>query len=130
MAFLTLFRIATGDNWNGIMKDTLKDNILCQEEGQPPDPNAICLSSVLAPIYFVIFVLMAQFVLVNVVVAVLMKHLDESNKMLADDAEMDEEIEKQLEVEARNNIYNEERLLFEENVTSIYNKLLFCIGFF
>ena len=31
MAFLTLFRIATGDNWNGIMKDTLKDNILCQE---------------------------------------------------------------------------------------------------
>ncbi len=116
MAFLTLFRIATGDNWNGIMKDTLKDNILCQEEGQPPDPNGICLASVLAPIYFVIFVLMAQFVLVNVVVAVLMKHLDESNKMLADDAEMDEEIEKQLEVEARNNIYNEERLLFEENV--------------
>ncbi len=30
----------------------------------------------LAPIYFVIFVLMAQFVLVNVVVAVLMKKLD------------------------------------------------------
>ena len=25
MAFLTLFRIATGDNWNGIMKDTLRD---------------------------------------------------------------------------------------------------------
>ena len=30
----------------------------------------------IAPIYFVIFVLMAQFVLVNVVVAVLMKKLD------------------------------------------------------
>ena len=116
MAFLTLFRIATGDNWNGIMKDTLKDNILCQEENAVHNPSAICLASVLAPIYFVIFVLMAQFVLVNVVVAVLMKHLDESNKMQADDAEMDEEIEKQLEVEARNNIYNEERLLFEENV--------------
>jgi voltage-dependent calcium channel T type alpha-1G len=76
MAFLTLFRIATGDNWNGIMKDTLKDNILCQEDGQPPNPNSVCLASILAPIYFVIFVLMAQFVLVNVVVAVLMKHLD------------------------------------------------------
>ena len=25
MAFLTLFRIATGDNWNGIMKDTLRE---------------------------------------------------------------------------------------------------------
>lgn len=31
--------------------------------------------------YFVTFVLMAQFVLVNVVVAVLMKHLEESNKV-------------------------------------------------
>jgi hypothetical protein len=33
----------------------------------------------IAPIYFVIFVLMAQFVLVNVVVAVLMKKLDVIN---------------------------------------------------
>jgi voltage-dependent calcium channel T type alpha-1H len=33
----------------------------------------------IAPIYFVIFVLMAQFVLVNVVVAVLMKKLDVSD---------------------------------------------------
>ena len=61
----------------------------------------------LAPINFVIFVLMAQFVLVNVVVAVIMKHLDESNKMMADDAEMGEETEKQLEAESRNNIDNE-----------------------
>ncbi|CAF5143917.1 unnamed protein product, partial [Rotaria sp. Silwood1] len=34
------------------------------------------LMTALAPTYFVIFVLMAQFVLVNVVVAVLMKKLD------------------------------------------------------
>jgi voltage-dependent calcium channel T type alpha-1G len=34
----------------------------------------------LAPIYFVVFVLMAQFVLVNVVVAVLMKKLDVNKK--------------------------------------------------
>lgn len=33
-----------------------------------------------SPIYFVSFVLTAQFVLVNVVIAVLMKHLEESNK--------------------------------------------------
>merc|ERR1719266_2404214 len=31
MAFLTLFRIATGDNWNGIMKDTLREE--CDEAG-------------------------------------------------------------------------------------------------
>lgn len=35
-----------------------------------------CVSNLIAPVYFVIFVLMAQFVLVNVVVAVLMKHLE------------------------------------------------------
>ena len=68
----------------------------------------------LAPINFVIFVLMAQFVLVNVVVAVIMKHLDESNKMMADDAEMGEEIEKQLEAESRNNIDNENTLKIHE----------------
>lgn len=75
MAFLTLFRIATGDNWNGIMKDTLRENLLCQDDTGVSTSN-MCLASILAPIYFVIFVLMAQFVLVNVVVAVLMKHLD------------------------------------------------------
>ena len=68
----------------------------------------------LAPINFVIFVLMAQFVLVNVVVAEIMKHLDESNKMMADDAEMGEETEKQLEAESRNNIDNENTLKIHE----------------
>lgn len=37
-----------------------------------------CVSPLIAPVYFVVFVLMAQFVLVNVVVAVLMKHLEVS----------------------------------------------------
>lgn len=37
--------------------------------------------------------LTAQFVLINVVVAVLMKHLDDSNKEAQEDAEMDAEIE-------------------------------------
>lgn len=76
MAFLTLFRVATGDNWNGIMKDTLRDD--CDDEADCV--HNCCVSTVIAPIFFVIFVLMAQFVLVNVVVAVLMKHLEESHK--------------------------------------------------
>lgn len=54
-----------------------------------------------SPIYFVTFVLMAQFVLVNVVVAVLMKHLEESNKEAKDDAEMDAEIEMEMEMARR-----------------------------
>lgn len=42
------------------------------------------------------FVLTAQFVLINVVVAVLMKHLDDSNKEAQEEAEMDAEIELEL----------------------------------
>uniref|UniRef100_A0A7N8WT43 Calcium channel, voltage-dependent, T type, alpha 1H subunit a n=1 Tax=Mastacembelus armatus TaxID=205130 RepID=A0A7N8WT43_9TELE len=74
MAFLTLFRVSTGDNWNGIMKDTLR-------ECHPDDRHCLSYLPWVSPIYFVTFVLMAQFVLVNVVVAVLMKHLEESNKV-------------------------------------------------
>lgn len=67
MAFLTLFRVATGDNWNGIMKDTLNDE-MCDTSDECI--TNCCTSKIIAPIFFVIFVLMAQFVLVNVVVAV------------------------------------------------------------
>uniref|UniRef100_A0A7E4V1W1 Voltage-dependent T-type calcium channel subunit alpha n=1 Tax=Panagrellus redivivus TaxID=6233 RepID=A0A7E4V1W1_PANRE len=76
MAFLTLFRIATGDNWNGIMKDALRDDCEVSDHCQ----TNCCVDPILAPCFFVIFVLISQFVLVNVVVAVLMKHLEESNK--------------------------------------------------
>ncbi|XP_017283632.1 voltage-dependent T-type calcium channel subunit alpha-1I isoform X2 [Kryptolebias marmoratus] len=92
MAFLTLFRVSTGDNWNGIMKDTLR-------ECQPDDRHCISYLPWISPIYFVTFVLMAQFVLVNVVVAVLMKHLEESNKEAKEDAEMDAEIALEMEEE-------------------------------
>uniref|UniRef100_A0A8B9WQL0 Voltage-dependent T-type calcium channel subunit alpha n=1 Tax=Bos mutus grunniens TaxID=30521 RepID=A0A8B9WQL0_BOSMU len=89
MAFLTLFQVSTGDNWNGIMKDTLRD---CTHDERS------CLSSLqfVSPLYFVSFVLTAQFVLINVVVAVLMKHLDDSNKEAQEDAEMDAELELEL----------------------------------
>ncbi|XP_066560959.1 voltage-dependent T-type calcium channel subunit alpha-1G isoform X3 [Amia ocellicauda] len=88
MAFLTLFRVSTGDNWNGIMKDTLRD---CGQDTNP------CYNTVVSPIYFVSFVLTAQFVLVNVVIAVLMKHLEESNKEAKEEAEMEAELELELQ---------------------------------
>ncbi|TSK62652.1 Voltage-dependent T-type calcium channel subunit alpha-1I [Bagarius yarrelli] len=90
MAFLTLFQVSTGDNWNGIMKDTLRE---C-----PPGDTYSCNGSLqfISPMYFVSFVLTAQFVLINVVVAVLMKHLDDSNKEAQEEAEMDAEIELEL----------------------------------
>ncbi|KAF2893229.1 hypothetical protein ILUMI_12948 [Ignelater luminosus] len=93
MAFLTLFRVATGDNWNGIMKDTLRDDC---DDATDCVKNC-CVSAVIAPIFFVIFVLMAQFVLVNVVVAVLMKHLEESHKHLEDEQDMDTQLEREFQ---------------------------------
>lgn len=95
MAFLTLFRVATGDNWNGIMKDTLRDD--CDDAADCV--RNCCVSTVIAPIFFVIFVLMAQFVLVNVVVAVLMKHLEESHKQMEDEMDMDTELEREFQQE-------------------------------
>ncbi|XP_057201001.1 voltage-dependent T-type calcium channel subunit alpha-1H isoform X2 [Triplophysa rosa] len=100
MAFLTLFRVSTGDNWNGIMKDTLR-------ECTPEDKHCLSYLPLVSPIYFVTFVLIAQFVLVNVVVAVLMKHLEESNKEAKEDAEMDAEIEMEMEMARRLSIASE-----------------------
>ncbi|CAL8282606.1 unnamed protein product [Merluccius merluccius] len=90
MAFLLLFRVSTGDNWNGIMKDTLRD---CAQD------TGTCYNTVVSPLYFVSFVLTAQFVLVNVVIAVLMKHLEESNKEAKEEAEMEAEMELELQGE-------------------------------
>lgn len=75
------------------MKDTLRDN--CDDEADCV--RNCCVSSIIAPIFFVIFVLMAQFVLVNVVVAVLMKHLEESHKQIEDDEFDMEELEREME---------------------------------
>ncbi|CAG9864964.1 unnamed protein product [Phyllotreta striolata] len=92
MAFLTLFRVATGDNWNGIMKDTLES----EDCDQLADCiTNCCISPIIAPIFFVVFVLMAQFVLVNVVVAVLMKHLEESHKQLEDEHDLEIQLEQE-----------------------------------
>ncbi|KAM4583766.1 voltage-dependent T-type calcium channel subunit alpha-1I-like [Odontesthes bonariensis] len=93
MAFLTLFQVSTGDNWNGIMKDTLRE---CPQDRPGTDYGCHNGLQFISPMYFVSFVLTAQFVLINVVVAVLMKHLDDSNKEAQEDAEMDAEIELEL----------------------------------
>jgi hypothetical protein len=58
------------------MKDALRDDCDKSDSCQ----RNCCVDPILAPCFFVIFVLISQFVLVNVVVAVLMKHLEESNQ--------------------------------------------------
>ncbi|XP_050926240.1 voltage-dependent T-type calcium channel subunit alpha-1H [Lates calcarifer] len=73
MALLTLYQVCTGDNWNGIMKDTLR-------ECRPDDEGCLSYLSWASPIYFTSFVIMAQFVLVNLVVAAIMQALEDSNE--------------------------------------------------
>uniref|UniRef100_A0A8K9Y697 Voltage-dependent T-type calcium channel subunit alpha n=1 Tax=Oncorhynchus mykiss TaxID=8022 RepID=A0A8K9Y697_ONCMY len=104
MAFLTLFRVSTGDNWNGIMKDTLRD---CR----PEDRSCLSYLPLVSPVYFVTFVLTAQFVLVNVVVAVLMKHLEESNKEAQEEAEEEAKEEEARQEEARQQEARQEEAL-------------------
>ena len=53
-------------------QDTLRED--CDESADCV--RNCCVNRIIAPVFFVVFVLMAQFVLVNVVVAVLMKHLE------------------------------------------------------
>ena len=85
MALLTLFRIFTGDDWNGILKDMLRvaDDpeecaLLLQTSGNSTHTSEFecLLAGAIAPFYFVSFVLLSQFVLINVVVAVLMNELE------------------------------------------------------
>lgn len=82
MAMLTLFRVCTGDNGNGIMKDALRTNCIPDEDcdyGQNCCSNAP-LPVVTVPLYFVSFYLIAQFILLNVIIAVLMAELLESQQ--------------------------------------------------
>lgn len=79
------------------IKDTLRDKC----DSSSDCLRNCCISSIIAPLYFVVFVLMAQFVLVNVVVAVLMKHLEESHKQMDEDEdfEIDREIAREIQAE-------------------------------
>ncbi|XP_039472111.1 voltage-dependent T-type calcium channel subunit alpha-1H-like isoform X1 [Oreochromis aureus] len=73
MALLTLYKVCTGDNWSGILKDTLR----------PCRPNDKACPSYLwwaSPICFATFVVMVHFVLANLVVAAVMQALEDSKE--------------------------------------------------
>jgi hypothetical protein len=75
-------------NYESMLLDKKKTSfsyILFQKDAlrQDDSPQGVKnqFMTAIAPIYFVVFVLMAQFVLVNVVVAVLMKKLDVNKRI-------------------------------------------------
>lgn len=90
-AMLTLFRVSTGDNWNGILKDIINEKRCAKDP-----PTGCSALEHIAPIYFAIFVLATQFVLLNVVVAVLMKHLEDAKEEISVTSSREGELENKL----------------------------------
>eukprot|EP01012_Entosiphon_sulcatum_P053801 TRINITY_DN740_c0_g1_i1.p1 TRINITY_DN740_c0_g1~~TRINITY_DN740_c0_g1_i1.p1 ORF type:complete len:2364 (+),score=263.90 TRINITY_DN740_c0_g1_i1:1645-8736(+) len=63
-AMMVLFRMTTGENWNGIMHNTMV---------QPPKCTAgVNCGTSLAPLYFVSFMLISYFVLLNLFIAIIL----------------------------------------------------------
>lgn len=84
LTMLTLFRIFTGDNWNAILKDMLEiagNTDICHGF-IAKSPRAIPCPIIyyVSPVYFISFVLLTQFFLINIVVAVLMRNLQDQSK--------------------------------------------------
>lgn len=116
MANLVLFRLSTGDNWNGMMKDGLRDPppegnnvtiaqygnkygcsfaVSCGEpdvccEGCDPDEECeenCCASAWMTPLYYMSFCTFSTFVMLNLVVATLMGELERAGNEDSGEAE-------------------------------------------
>lgn len=67
-SLLTVFRMATGESWNGIMHDCMIQPPDCDEEADE------CGSPMMAVFYFVSFQLIGQFIMLNLFIAVVLEH--------------------------------------------------------
>jgi len=106
MAMLVLFRLSTGDNWNGMMKDGLRgvppisnDTALITQYGNEYgcsfDPDCsepdiccagcdnsetckenCCADALMTPLFYISFCVLSTFVMLNLVVATLMGELE------------------------------------------------------
>jgi len=101
MAMLTLFRVATGEDWNGMMYDCAiasgdygMENQQCGkvcpngaatcESSQKVCPDGVepcgCGIPYVSQVYFIVFNVLAAFVMLNVVVAAILTHFDLAKK--------------------------------------------------
>ncbi|CDW88937.1 cation channel family protein [Stylonychia lemnae] len=67
LAMLTLFRISTGEDWNNVMYDTMNPKNCAFKTD--------CVSS-FAPIYFISFVLICSYVMLNLFVLIILQQFD------------------------------------------------------
>merc|ERR1712166_1395653 len=89
MAMLLLFRISTGDNGNGILIDAMRQSPLCSDSEDCKENCCAAAPRFLIPIFFILFTVMAQFILLNIVVAVLMAQLEETQAYQRDEQGFD-----------------------------------------
>merc|ERR1711865_101333 len=94
MTMLLLFRLSTGDNWNGILKDAMLEAPDCDDSGEDCEKNC-CANTSIAPLYFISFCLVSTFVMLNLVIAVLMAELESAEAEAVDFPDDDEEIEEE-----------------------------------
>eukprot|EP01065_Artemidia_motanka_P016648 TRINITY_DN2025_c3_g1_i4.p1 TRINITY_DN2025_c3_g1~~TRINITY_DN2025_c3_g1_i4.p1 ORF type:complete len:1864 (+),score=575.12 TRINITY_DN2025_c3_g1_i4:699-5594(+) len=64
-ALLMLMRVVTGENWNGVMHETMVQEPECSETRDD-------CGNYFAPIYFLTFILLATFILTNLFVAIIL----------------------------------------------------------
>ena len=71
-SLLTAFRMSTGESWNGIMHDCQVAPPHCTlgENGASGD----CGNTIIAPIYFVLFQLIGQYIMLNLFIAVMLEY--------------------------------------------------------
>ena len=87
-SFLAVFQILTGEDWNAVMYEGVLAN------GGPKDPSGLAMS-----LYFVGLVIIGNYVLLNVFLAIAVDNLTEADLMGGDeDAEEDEKEEKKEKV--------------------------------
>jgi len=74
-ALLVLFRVSTADNWAAVMT-------ACAT-ADPECVGGTCGRPVLSPFYFISFVCLSSFIMLNLVVAIMMHNLAKDNEVLA-----------------------------------------------
>jgi len=70
----TLYRCSTGENYNGLMHDQMVAPPYCVEEG----PEANCGSNIVPPIYWPLFYVLANFIMIQLLVAVVLDNFAEA----------------------------------------------------
>jgi hypothetical protein len=68
-AIVTLFRMVTGENWNGIMRDCMISEPFC-------DPGVNCGYSILSPLVFVTFMVLASMLILDLIIAIVLNQFE------------------------------------------------------